>query len=394
MVLSGSLPPDCRRALVRQAHRRSQDGRSHASRSTPRARRSLRPLADTSHLPDLLKPNAEELASLTGDDWTALEADPIAAAAAAARLVKDGVGAVLLTLGSEGAVLITDEGTWRATPPPITLRSTVGAGDASLAGYLLADLRGLEAPERLREAVAYGAAAASLNGSTMPREEDLNRDDVVVTELTAAIEQHAEPRTAPNRGNTVPQLINEQLVVLDQALGDTKDDVIVALAQRVADAGRSDNPDGLANDAFAREAKSATGMPGGLAIPHCRSEHVTESTLVFARLAPPIDFGAKDQAADLVFMIAAPASGDQEHMKLLTKLARALVRPEFTSALRIGCHQRRDRRPGERCRLPRRSRRRPRRPRPRHLRTRPDRAAARRAAARARTLHPAPTRRV
>lgn len=130
------------------------------------------------------------------------------------------------------------------------------------------------------------------------------------------------------------QLITEQLVVLDQPMGPTKDDVIKALARLVADAGRSDNPEGLADDAFARESKSATGMPGGLAIPHCRSEHVTESTLAFARLSPPIDFGAKDSGADLVFMIAAPASGDQEHMKLLTKLARALVRPDFTSALR------------------------------------------------------------
>jgi 1-phosphofructokinase len=185
VVLSGSLPPGADEAWygkltadLKTAGRRVAVDTSGAPLAAT--------LTDASHLPDLLKPNAEELASLTGDDWTALEADPVAAAASAARLVHDGVGAVLLTLGSEGAVLITDEGTWRATPPPITLRSTVGAGDASLAGYLLADLRGLEAPERLREAVAYGAAAASLNGSTMPREADLNRDGVVVTELTAA----------------------------------------------------------------------------------------------------------------------------------------------------------------------------------------------------------------
>jgi len=185
VVLSGSLPPDTDEswygkltADLKTAGRRVAVDTSGAALAAT--------LADSSHLPDLLKPNAEELASLTGDDWTALEADPIAAATAAARLVKDGVGAVLLTLGSEGAVLITNEGTWHATPPPIKLRSTVGAGDASLAGYLLADLRGLEARERLREAVAYGAAAASLNGSTMPREEDLNRDGVVVTELSVA----------------------------------------------------------------------------------------------------------------------------------------------------------------------------------------------------------------
>lgn len=132
----------------------------------------------------------------------------------------------------------------------------------------------------------------------------------------------------------MPNLITTDLVSLDESLGATKDDVIATLARRVAAAGRSDNAAGLADDAYAREAKSATGMPGGLAIPHCRSEHVSESTLAFARLSPGVDFGAKDGPADLVFMIAAPAAGDQEHMKLLTKLARALVRKDFTDALR------------------------------------------------------------
>jgi 1-phosphofructokinase len=139
---------------------------------------------DHRSLPDLLKPNAEELASLTGEDEASLEADPGAAVTVAATLVADGIGSVLLTLGAAGAALVTPEGAWLATPPPITLRSTVGAGDASLAGYLLADLQGLDAPGRLREAVAYGAAAASLPGSTMPREGDLNRDGVTITPLT------------------------------------------------------------------------------------------------------------------------------------------------------------------------------------------------------------------
>jgi 1-phosphofructokinase len=137
-------------------------------------------------LPDLLKPNSEELASLTGDDPARFDNDPAAATNAARALVARGVGEVLLTLGAQGAVLVTSDGTWLASPPPITLRSTVGAGDASLAGYLLAQIRGADAPERLREAVAYGAAAASLPGSTMPRESDLDRDGVAVTSPTAA----------------------------------------------------------------------------------------------------------------------------------------------------------------------------------------------------------------
>ena len=135
------------------------------------------------------------------------------------------------------------------------------------------------------------------------------------------------------------ELITPDLVALDARFGDSKADVITSLAGLVADSGRSADPAGLADDAFAREAKSSTGMPGGLAIPHCRSEHVTESTLAFARLAPPVDFGSKDGPADLVFLIAAPASRDQEHMRLLTKLARALVRKAFIDALRSATSQ-------------------------------------------------------
>ena len=53
-------------------------------------------------------------------------------------------------------------------------------------------------------------------------------------------------------------------------------------------------------------------------------------TLAFARLAPQVDFGAKDGPADLAFLIAAPAGGDATHLQLLTKLARALVKKDFT----------------------------------------------------------------
>ncbi len=57
-------------------------------------------------------------------------------------------------------------------------------------------------------------------------------------------------------------------------------------------------------------------------------------TLAFARLSPKVEFGAKDGPADIAFLIAAPAGGDSTHLQLLTKLARALVKPAFTDALR------------------------------------------------------------
>ena len=129
-------------------------------------------------------------------------------------------------------------------------------------------------------------------------------------------------------------LINAGLVRLDADLGSDKHAVIRALAQVVGDAGRATDVDQLVEDAFAREATSATGLPGGIAIPHCRTAGVAEPVLGFARLQPKVDFGAKDGPADLVFLIAAPAGGDNTHLQLLTKLARALVKPAFTEGLR------------------------------------------------------------
>ncbi|APE36467.1 1-phosphofructokinase [Nocardia mangyaensis] len=132
--------------------------------------------------PDLIKPNAEELAQLTGRDPRALE-DPTAAAEAATTLVERGVGAVLATLGAAGAVLVTAENAWFAAAPAIVPRSTVGAGDSALAGYLLADLAGAGPAERLGYAVAYGSAATALPGTGLPGPADISLDAVTAHPL-------------------------------------------------------------------------------------------------------------------------------------------------------------------------------------------------------------------
>jgi fructose PTS system EIIBC or EIIC component len=129
-------------------------------------------------------------------------------------------------------------------------------------------------------------------------------------------------------------LITPELVALDADLGSDKGTVVRRLAELVAGAGRATTGDSLHADAMAREAKAATGLPGGIAIPHCRSSAVTQASLAFARLSPEVDFGAPDGPADLAFLIAAPEHGDADHLTLLTALARALVRPEFVASLR------------------------------------------------------------
>jgi len=134
--------------------------------------------------PHLMKPNGEELASFTGHDADELESDPAAAAAAASDLVAKGVEAVLATLGPLGAVLVTAEGAWHATPPPIDVVSTVGAGDSSLFGYLLGAIENRPPDQCLSLAVAYGSAAAGLPGTTIPHPSQVNSALVSVRDLT------------------------------------------------------------------------------------------------------------------------------------------------------------------------------------------------------------------
>jgi 1-phosphofructokinase len=181
IVLSGSLPPhtptDWYATLV--AALRDTGARIAVDTSGEPLRALL--AAGPGAAPDLLKPNDEELAPLTGASEAEL-ADPEAALAAVRTLHDRGVGEVLLTLGADGALLSTaDGGVWSARPPRITVRSTVGAGDCSLAGYVLAALAGADPAERLRNAVAYGAASAALPGSAVPTPAQVDGRAVRVT---------------------------------------------------------------------------------------------------------------------------------------------------------------------------------------------------------------------
>ncbi|MDO5669497.1 MAG: fructose-specific PTS transporter subunit EIIC [Corynebacterium sp.] len=129
-------------------------------------------------------------------------------------------------------------------------------------------------------------------------------------------------------------VISPELVLLDADLGASTTDVITSLAHTVHQAGRATSPQELADAALDREAQNPTGVPGQVAIPHCRSAAVSEPTLAFARLSRPVDFGGPDGDAELVFLIAAPEGGGKAHLKILSKLARALVRGDFRERLR------------------------------------------------------------
>ncbi|MFF9376973.1 fructose-specific PTS transporter subunit EIIC [Streptomyces griseoluteus] len=129
------------------------------------------------------------------------------------------------------------------------------------------------------------------------------------------------------------EMITADLVDLDLS-AESKEAAARALAERMVAKGRVTVLAGFLADVAAREAQMPTGLDGGIGIPHCRSEHVTEPTLAFGRSAAGIDFGAADGPADLIFLIAAPAGADDAHLTILSSLARQLMNAEFTDALR------------------------------------------------------------
>ncbi len=186
LVLAGSLPPGVADGFyvdvidaVRAAH-----GADAPSIAVDTSGAALTAVVERGH-PDLIKPNDEELAELTR---TQLPTGDLARSVAelARTIVPSRVRAALVTLGSRGAVLVSADGAWIVASPVIDVVSTVGAGDSSLAGYLLAEVAGADPGERLRSAVRYGAAAASLPGTQAPAPADLPVDDLFVTPLSPA----------------------------------------------------------------------------------------------------------------------------------------------------------------------------------------------------------------
>jgi PTS system fructose-specific IIA component len=131
---------------------------------------------------------------------------------------------------------------------------------------------------------------------------------------------------------TSPELITPTLVDLDLQAAD-RTAAIRSLAERLVAAGRVTDLDVFLADVAAREQQRPTGIEGGIGIPHARSAAVTLPTLGFGRSTAGIDFGADDGPAHLIFLIAAPEGGGNEHMTILAALARRLVHQSFRQQL-------------------------------------------------------------
>ncbi|GAQ68118.1 MULTISPECIES: 1-phosphofructokinase [Streptomyces] len=178
----GSLPrgldPSWYAELVARAH--AAGARIALDTSGPALLAALR------ERPDVVKPNAEELAEAVGRPLATVGD----AVKAAEELREMGAGVVLASLGADGQLLVDASGAWFGTARVDAVRSNVGAGDSSLAGFLIAGGHG---PEALASAVAHGAAAVQLPGSVMPTPRDLDPAAVTVTAEVPADRVLREP---------------------------------------------------------------------------------------------------------------------------------------------------------------------------------------------------------
>lgn len=132
--------------------------------------------------------------------------------------------------------------------------------------------------------------------------------------------------------NTVP--VTTPALVSINTSATTKDGVIRELAERLVAEGRVTDIDSYLADVAKREEVMATGIQGGIGIPHARSECVTAPSVAVATSADGIPFGAPDGPAHLIFLIAAPTGADDSHLQILAAIARRVMRDEFRDALR------------------------------------------------------------
>lgn len=131
------------------------------------------------------------------------------------------------------------------------------------------------------------------------------------------------------------QLTTPDLVILELE-ADSKEDATAQLAKRLFDAGRVSDLDGFLRHINAREHQMATGLPGGIGLPHARSDYVKEMSIAvgITKFGHSLDFGAMDGPATVVLLIATPASSFSQHLEVLATLARSLSKENFRESLR------------------------------------------------------------
>ncbi|MCQ9166056.1 MULTISPECIES: PTS sugar transporter subunit IIA [unclassified Arthrobacter] len=131
------------------------------------------------------------------------------------------------------------------------------------------------------------------------------------------------------------ELTNPGLVILEMEAG-SKDDATAQMAAKLFEQGRVSDLAGFLRHVSAREHQMATGLPGGIGLPHARSDYVTQTSIAvgITKFGYSLDFGAVDGPATVVLLVATPANSFSEHLEVLATLARSLFKENFRESLR------------------------------------------------------------
>jgi 1-phosphofructokinase len=164
-VLSGTLPPAVPVTTYATLIEQLKDYGKQVVLDTSRA--ALH--AGIQAGPTIVKPNLDELRQLTGQELTN-EQD---IEQAGRQLLEHGIRLIVISMGERGAMFIDSTTTLMATPPQVTVKSTVGAGDAMVAGLLVGQVQQLSLPDCARLATAFALGKITRNASLLPSSEEL-----------------------------------------------------------------------------------------------------------------------------------------------------------------------------------------------------------------------------
>lgn len=165
LVLAGSLPPGAPRDVYASYIRLA---RVHGARTILDASGECLRVGVEAR-PDVIKPNVSEAEGLLGRKLP----DLAAVVEGARELCARGIGTVVISMGGSGAVCVQGENAWRAVPPKVELKSTVGSGDCFVAGVAIALARGDSIESGLRVGTAAGAATAMTPGTSLGQAQDV-----------------------------------------------------------------------------------------------------------------------------------------------------------------------------------------------------------------------------
>ncbi|MET7615731.1 PTS fructose transporter subunit IIABC [Streptomyces sp. NPDC005408] len=251
----------------------------------------------------------------------------VAGAIAGMASVQDAVphgGPIVAVLGAVGgvpmfflAVAVGTLVTALTTNALIDIKERAGRGTAALA------TAGAGAGALVAEPVLVGVGA-EVAGSGGVRTESSS------TPTQAA----AQPAEGEDEGEVLSGYLTAQTVKV-RIDADSKDAAIREMAAMLATTGKVADPDALVAAAFAREEQGTTGLGEEIAIPHAKTDAVTEPIVGFARSAEGVEWGSLDGTkAKLIFMITVPeaAAGD-EHLRILALLSRKLMDTGFRERL-------------------------------------------------------------